>query len=143
MSDPGDPSLDWDSIFERARHHIVRRVLLVGAVAALGALLLFSGGTASWKVIAHADKAKPAATKKKGHNGKPPKKDGHKGDHNGSGNEGHHHHKPPLRPPHPPPPPPPDPCSGDAAASKEYCNREAISTQSKSTRQAESGEEGP
>ena len=26
VSDPGGPSLDWDGIFQRARHHIVRRV---------------------------------------------------------------------------------------------------------------------
>ena len=51
MSDPGGPSLDWDGIFQRARHHIVRRVLLVGAIAALAAVFLFSGGTASWKLV--------------------------------------------------------------------------------------------
>lgn len=122
MNDSGGPSLDWDSIFQRARHHIVRRVILVGAVAAVGALLLFSGGTASWKVISHARKAKQDESSKSHHHKKKKKKSGHGGQGEGESGHGHghrqkhHHHKPP----------PPPPCAGKAAVSVEYCEREAI-----------------
>jgi hypothetical protein len=124
VNGPDGPSLDWDSIFQRARHHMVRRVLLVGAIAAFGALLLFSGGTASWKVIADKNKAKPPATSTHHHH--KPGGGHHKG---GTGGSGHGHHQP--KPPHPPKPQPhpdpgPGPCAGKAAAAKEYCEREAI-----------------
>lgn len=130
MSDPGGPSLDWDSIFQRARHHIVRRVLLVGGIAALAALVLFSGGTASWQ-LTRAPDSNPPKHPKKHHEKKHHHKEG-KGHHKKHHHESNHHHKPQPKPkpkPQPHPKPPPD-CKGESAAAQEYCETHTASTAS-------------
>lgn len=44
MSEPGSPQLDWDGIFDRAHRRVLIRLLLLGALGALGGLLLLGGG---------------------------------------------------------------------------------------------------
>jgi len=126
VSEPQPPP-DWDSIFHRGRRQIFSRILVVGAVAAVGALVLLGGGLSAHKTgflrgLGQENDAKsdPPPKKQKHHEGKPPGKSGNKDDH--SSNHGGHHksndrssqshqkHSPGER------------CEGDSAASQEYCD---------------------
>jgi hypothetical protein len=54
MSDPGGRGPDWSAVFNRAHRRIARRLLLLGAIGAVGALFLLSGGlTASGAISWH------------------------------------------------------------------------------------------
>jgi hypothetical protein len=44
MSDPGGQGPDWSAVFDRAHLRISRRLLLLGAIGAVSALLLLGGG---------------------------------------------------------------------------------------------------
>ena len=125
MNESGGPPVDWDGIFQRARHHIFRRVLLIGGIAALAAVLLFSGGTASWKLVqAPTQKPHGRQTKHQVDDKHHPRdaQSGHdKGDSHGQGSGD---------PPTPPKgsEPGPDPwakCKGEAAVAQEYCETKA------------------
>ena len=125
MSDPGGPSLDWDGIFQRARHHIVRRLLLVGGIAALAAVLLFSGGTASWKLVQAPNQQPKRHQTKRQVNEKHDPKNAQSGHDKGGGHaqgSGDNPTPPKGRKPGP------DPwakCKGEAAAAQEYCETKA------------------
>jgi hypothetical protein len=44
VSDPGTPPPDWGAIFHQARRRIIGRLVVVGAIGAVAAVLLLSGG---------------------------------------------------------------------------------------------------
>lgn len=120
MNESGGPPVDWDGIFQRARHHIFRRVLLIGGIAALAAVLLFSGGTASWKLVqAPASKPPhhPQYRNHKGHHhkqGEDPEHNGRRGEHRNRPDSGHEKPKPKRkRKPH---------CRTTVSAEGEYCD---------------------
>lgn len=131
MSDPGGPPLDWDGIFQRARHHIVRRVLLVGGIAALAAVLLFSGGTASWKLVQAPNQKPHGRQTKRQINEKHDPKNSRSGRDKGSGHDkGAGHGQGGGDNPTPPKgretgPDPWAKCRGEAAVAQEYCETKA------------------
>jgi hypothetical protein len=101
--------------------------MVVGAIATLAALLLFGGGTTSWRVLANSSKAKPGTSSqkpKKPRDRKSKEKQSRRRSAVDKDESASHHHKP--KPPHPPSPPPPPPCKGEAAVSHEYCDRGEI-----------------
>lgn len=130
MSEPQPPHPDWDSIFHRGRRRIISRILVVGAIAAIGALILFGGGLSAHKTGFlrgggsgnNAKSDPPPAKKQKHHEEKPPQKSDDKGNHgrhqkshssssdhkqresdDGSVRESDH-------------------CKGDSAVSQQYCD---------------------
>lgn len=137
--DPAGPSPDWDSVFHQARRQVFTRVLLVGAVAALGALFLLGGGlsaqgTVSWRFLGHQTeaKSKPPPKHKNEHQhkqngGKHSDQGKHtsgqsKHSHSGSGNNHHRHkQKQPQKHPHYHQW---NPCPSNSAASQQYCDAE-------------------
>ena len=71
MSEPGGTGPDWAAIFDRAHRHLGRRLLLLGAIGAGGAVLLLSGGlTANGTIKVFS----PTESKAEKHEPKPPGK---------------------------------------------------------------------
>lgn len=106
MSDPNTP-LDWATIFDRAHRRLFGRLLLLGGVGALCAVLLLGGGLSArgavrWRIgplasakattstagrvkIAHKVK-RQAAARARGGNGS------NSARHHAGGHDSHHHH---------------------------------------------------
>jgi hypothetical protein len=72
VSDPGAPPPDWGAIFNRAHRRILGRLLLLGGIGAVCAVLLLGGGLSAqgavrWRIgpFASADATTPATGKVK------------------------------------------------------------------------------
>ncbi len=135
---PAGPPPDWDSIFHRARRQILGRVLLVGAVAALGALFLLGGGlsaqgTVKWRFLDHQTEAKSQPPPKRKHSKGSGKHSG-QGKHSGNGQDhasdsgSHHHHHAQKQPHEHEHHQQWNPCPGSSAASQQYCEPDAAAS---------------
>ena len=72
MNEPGTPPPDWNAIFDRAHRRILGRLLLLGGIGAVCAVLLLGSGLSAqgavrWRIgpFASADATTPAAGKVK------------------------------------------------------------------------------
>lgn len=72
MNEPDTPPPDWNAIFDRAHRRILGRLLLLGGIGAVCAVLLLGGGLSAqgavrWRIgpFASADATTPAAGKVK------------------------------------------------------------------------------
>ena len=59
MNGPQAPSLDWSSVFSRARRRVAVQLAIAAAIGAAGAVLLFGGGTVAHHAVHAASTAPP------------------------------------------------------------------------------------